>query len=72
VNPYTINPPESDVDFEKLCLALLKRDWSRAALMTLNPIARGDFISCFKNWYRERVTIGYGLAAVVTTAGWRS
>jgi predicted Zn-dependent protease/transcription elongation GreA/GreB family factor len=32
MNPYTINPPESEVDFEKLCLALLKRHWSRAGL----------------------------------------
>jgi tetratricopeptide (TPR) repeat protein len=32
VNPYAINPPESDVTFEKLCLALLKRHWSRPGL----------------------------------------
>jgi hypothetical protein len=32
MNPYTINPPESDVTFEKLCLALLKRHWSRPGL----------------------------------------
>jgi transcription elongation GreA/GreB family factor len=32
VNPYTINPPESEVEFEKLCLALLKRHWSRPGL----------------------------------------
>jgi transcription elongation GreA/GreB family factor len=32
VNPYTINPPESEVAFEKLCLALLKRHWSRPGL----------------------------------------
>jgi hypothetical protein len=32
VNPYAINPPESDVAFEKLCLALLKRHWSRPGL----------------------------------------
>lgn len=32
MNPYTINPPESEVDFEKLCLALLKRHWSRPGL----------------------------------------
>jgi hypothetical protein len=29
MNPYTINLPESEVDFEKLCLELLKRHWSR-------------------------------------------
>lgn len=32
MNPYTINPPESEVAFEKLCLALLKRHWSRKGL----------------------------------------
>jgi len=32
MNPYTINPPESEVEFEKLCLALLKRHWSRSGL----------------------------------------
>lgn len=32
MNPYTINPPESEVEFEKLCLALLKRHWSRRGL----------------------------------------
>jgi tetratricopeptide (TPR) repeat protein len=32
MNPYTINPPESEVAFEKLCLDLLKRHWSRPGL----------------------------------------
>ena len=32
MNPYTINPPDSDVIFEKLCLELLKRHWSRSGL----------------------------------------
>ncbi len=32
MNPYTINPPESEVAFEKLCLAVLKRHWSRPGL----------------------------------------
>src|SRR5690348_16880131 len=32
VNPYTLNPPDSAVEFEKLCLALLKRHWSRPGL----------------------------------------
>ncbi len=32
VNPYTLNPPESEVAFEELCLALLKRHWSRPGL----------------------------------------
>src|SRR6266436_4850497 len=32
MNPYTINPPESEVAFEKLCLELLKRHWSRPGL----------------------------------------
>jgi hypothetical protein len=32
VNPYTINPPQSEVAFEKLCLALLKRHWNRPGL----------------------------------------
>jgi predicted Zn-dependent protease/transcription elongation GreA/GreB family factor len=32
MNPYSINPPESEVAFEKLCLALLKRHWSRPGL----------------------------------------
>jgi len=32
MTPYTINPPESDVVFEKLCLALLRRRWSRPGL----------------------------------------
>jgi tetratricopeptide (TPR) repeat protein len=32
LNPYTINPPESEVVFEKLCLTLLKRHWSRPGL----------------------------------------
>jgi hypothetical protein len=32
MNPYSINPPESEVTFEKLCLALLRRHWSRPGL----------------------------------------
>src|ERR1035438_3716148 len=32
MNPYSINPPESDVVFEELCLALLKRHWARPSL----------------------------------------
>ncbi len=32
MNPYTINPPESEVVFEQLCLALLKRHWERPSL----------------------------------------
>ena len=32
MNPYTINPPDSEVIFEKLCLELLKRHWSRPGL----------------------------------------
>ncbi len=32
MNPYTINPPQSEVAFEKLCLALLKRHWNRPGL----------------------------------------
>jgi hypothetical protein len=32
MNPYTINPPESEVAFEKLCLELLKRHWLRPGL----------------------------------------
>jgi len=32
MKPYTINPPESEVEFEKLCLELLKRHWSRKGL----------------------------------------
>lgn len=32
MNPYTINPPVSEVAFEELCLALLKRHWSRPGL----------------------------------------
>ncbi|HWG21327.1 MAG TPA: hypothetical protein VG225_12425 [Terracidiphilus sp.] len=32
MNPYTINPPESEVVFEELCLAVLKRHWSRPGL----------------------------------------
>jgi tetratricopeptide (TPR) repeat protein len=32
MNPYSINPPESDVVFEELCLEVLKRHWSRPGL----------------------------------------
>jgi hypothetical protein len=32
MNPHTINPPESEVAFEKLCVALLKRHWPRPGL----------------------------------------
>ena len=32
MNPYTINPPESEVVFEELCLELLKLHWSRPGL----------------------------------------
>jgi len=32
MNPYVINPPTSDEVFEELCLALLKRHWSRPGL----------------------------------------
>jgi tetratricopeptide (TPR) repeat protein len=32
MNPYSINPPESEVVFEELCLAILKRHWGRPGL----------------------------------------
>lgn len=32
MNPYSINPPESEVVFEELCLAVLKRHWNRPSL----------------------------------------
>lgn len=32
MNPYAINPPESEVVFERLCLELLRRHWSRRGL----------------------------------------
>ncbi len=32
MNPYSINPPESEVVFEELCLELLKLRWSRKGL----------------------------------------
>ena len=32
MNPCTINPPESEVAFEKLCLELPKRRWARQGL----------------------------------------
>jgi tetratricopeptide (TPR) repeat protein len=32
MNPYSINPPESEVIFEELCLAVLKRHWNRPGL----------------------------------------
>ena len=32
MNPYTINPLESEVAFEERCLELLKRHWSRKGL----------------------------------------
>ena len=32
MNPYSINPPESEVVFEELCLELLKLHWSRKGL----------------------------------------
>jgi len=32
MNPYSINPPESEVVFEELCLEVLKRHWSRPGL----------------------------------------
>ena len=32
MNPYSINPPESEVVFEELCLAVLKRHWNRSGL----------------------------------------
>jgi tetratricopeptide (TPR) repeat protein len=32
MNPYTINPPKSEVTFEELCLALLKCHWRRQGL----------------------------------------
>ena len=34
MNPYTINPPESEVVFEELCLELLKLHWSRHCFPT--------------------------------------
>ncbi len=43
MNPYTINPPESDVAFEKLCLALLKRHWSRPGLERFAKKGEGQF-----------------------------
>jgi hypothetical protein len=32
MNPYTLPPPDHEVTFEKLCLAVLKRHWSRSGL----------------------------------------
>jgi tetratricopeptide (TPR) repeat protein len=32
MNPYSINPPTSEDRFEELCLALMKRHWSRKGL----------------------------------------
>lgn len=32
MNPYSINPPESEVIFEELCLAVLKHHWNRPGL----------------------------------------
>jgi hypothetical protein len=32
MNTYSINPPESEVVFEELCLAVLKRHWNRPGL----------------------------------------
>lgn len=32
MNPYSINPPTLDETFEEVCLAILKRHWSRAGL----------------------------------------
>jgi hypothetical protein len=32
MNPYSINPPESEVVFEELSLAILRRHWSRIGL----------------------------------------
>ena len=43
MNPYTINPPESEVDFEKLCLELLKRHWSRLGLERFAKKGEGQF-----------------------------
>jgi tetratricopeptide (TPR) repeat protein len=43
MNPYSINPPESEVTFEKLCLALLKRHWSRRGLERFTKKGEGQF-----------------------------
>jgi hypothetical protein len=43
VNPYTINPLKSEVEFEKLCLALLKRHWSRPGLERFAKKGEGQF-----------------------------
>jgi predicted Zn-dependent protease len=43
VNPYTINPPESEVAFEHLSLALLKRHWSRPGLERLGKKGEEQF-----------------------------
>jgi hypothetical protein len=32
MNLYSINPSESEVVFEELCLAVLKRHWNRPGL----------------------------------------
>jgi hypothetical protein len=43
MNPYSINPPESEVAFEMLCLALLKRHWSRPGLERFAKKGEGQF-----------------------------
>ena len=42
-NSYSINPPESEVAFEQLCLALLKRHWSRPGLELFGKKGEGQF-----------------------------
>lgn len=41
--PYTINPPESDVFFEELCLAILKRHWNRPGLERFAKKGEGQY-----------------------------
>ena len=42
-NPQIVSPSESEVEFEKFCLALLKRHWSRRGLERFAKKGEGQF-----------------------------
>ena len=51
MNPYSTNPPESEVVFKELCLAVLKRHWNRPGLDRFGKKGEEQFgVDIFDIW----------------------
>jgi hypothetical protein len=49
MNPYSINPPLSEVVFEELCLEILKKHWSRPGLERFGKKGENQWIASRNN-----------------------